>query len=160
MSSTRARAVGQAAGIQLFAGDADGAGRLAREAIEVARAADATSEEAFALVILGWSEALTGDVEGGVATYRTALAAAERLGGVEGIALGHANLAALFDRVGATGPEGGTRDYGFTFSDLTQRLLPAIVLDAYPSQPVRGGRALEVARAITPTPPFRDSADV
>ena len=30
------------------------------------------------------------------------------------------------------------RDYGFTFSDLTQRLLPAIVLDAYPAQ--RGER--------------------
>jgi DNA-binding NarL/FixJ family response regulator/tetratricopeptide (TPR) repeat protein len=99
-SSTRARAIGQAAGLRLMAGDPVEAGQLARQAVDVARAADASSEEAFALGILGWSEAVTGDVEGGLATYRAALASAERLGGVEGIALGHANLAALFDRVG------------------------------------------------------------
>jgi AAA+ superfamily predicted ATPase len=58
--------------------------------------------------------------------------------------------------VQATGPGGG-RDYGFTFSDLTQRLLPQIVLDAYPRNPVRGARCLEIARAIQPTSPFKDS---
>jgi DNA-binding CsgD family transcriptional regulator len=99
-TATRARTIGQAAKLRLFTGDVAGAGRLAREAVDVARAADATSEEAFATGILGWSEALTGDVAAGVATYRAALATAERLGGVEGIALGHANLAALFERVG------------------------------------------------------------
>jgi DNA-binding CsgD family transcriptional regulator/tetratricopeptide (TPR) repeat protein len=99
-SSTRARTIAQAAGLRLFSGDPIAAGRLAREAIEVARSADATSEEAFALGILGWSEAVTGDVDAGVSTYRKALTLAERLGGVEGIALGHANLAALLDRVG------------------------------------------------------------
>jgi AAA+ superfamily predicted ATPase len=56
----------------------------------------------------------------------------------------------------ATGPQRGQRDYGFTFSDLTQRLLPTIVLDAYPSRPVDGARVVEVARAMDPTPPFRD----
>ncbi len=54
-----------------------------------------------------------------------------------------------------TGPR-EARNYGFTFSDLTQRLLPAIVLDAYPSGPVDGARAVELARDIIPTPPFRD----
>jgi len=49
-------------------------------------------------------------------------------------------------------------DYGFTFSDLTQRLLPAIVLDAYPTQTVTGARALEIARTMAPTPPFQDGA--
>ena len=39
--------------------------------------------------------------------------------------------------VAATGPSRGKREYGFTFSDLTQRLLPSIVLDAYPSTRVR-----------------------
>ena len=99
-SSTRARTIGQAAGLRLFSGDPVTARSVARDAIEVARAVDAASEEAFALGILGWSEAVTRDVDGGIATYRQALATAERLGGVEGIALGHANLAALLDRVG------------------------------------------------------------
>lgn len=58
--------------------------------------------------------------------------------------------------VAATGPRGG-REFGFTFSDLTQRLLPAIVLDAYPSRPVTGARAIEIARSLAPTPAFQDS---
>ncbi|MEX0761777.1 MAG: AAA family ATPase [Dehalococcoidia bacterium] len=48
--------------------------------------------------------------------------------------------------------------YGFTFSDLTQRLLPAIVLDAYPTKTVTAGRALEIARKMTATAPFQDGA--
>lgn len=60
--------------------------------------------------------------------------------------------------VAATGPVRGTREHGFTFSDLTQRLLPTIVLDAYPARPVDGARAVEIARAMAPTPPFRDGA--
>jgi AAA+ superfamily predicted ATPase len=47
---------------------------------------------------------------------------------------------------------------GFTFSDLTQRLLPTIVLDAYPAHKVTPSRALEIARAMIPTPPFQDGA--
>lgn len=46
--------------------------------------------------------------------------------------------------------------YGFTFSDLTQRLLPKIVLDAYPTGPVDPNRALEIARNMAPTPPFQE----
>ena len=59
--------------------------------------------------------------------------------------------------IAATGPrdEGG---YGFTFSDLTQRLLPAIVLDAYPARPVDPDMALKIARTMTPTAPFQDGA--
>lgn len=72
---------------------------------------------------------------------------------LEPIGLGRHHVDAL---VTATGPQRGARDYGFTFSDLTQRLLPAIVLDAYPSKPVAGARAVEIARAMLPTPPFRD----
>lgn len=45
---------------------------------------------------------------------------------------------------------------GFTASDLTHRLVPAIILDAYPDNRVSGARALEVARSIIPTPPFQD----
>ncbi|MNL75530.1 hypothetical protein D3C87_2013520 [compost metagenome] len=57
-----------------------------------------------------------------------------------------------------TGPVRGQREHGFTFSDLTQRLLPSIVLDAYPSRKVDAQRAVHIAETMTPTPPFRDSA--
>ncbi|XWW48523.1 AAA family ATPase (plasmid) [Fibrella sp. USSR17] len=58
--------------------------------------------------------------------------------------------------VNATGSN-KERPYGFTFSDLTQRLLPTIVLDAYPSQAVKPKRAIEIAQTIIPTPPFNDN---
>ena len=58
--------------------------------------------------------------------------------------------------VEATGPGNG-HAHGFTFSDLTQRFIPALVLDAYPSQPVDCVRAVEIALSISPTPPFQDS---
>jgi len=45
---------------------------------------------------------------------------------------------------------------GFTFSDLTQRLLPTIVLDAYPHRPIEGERAVSIALGMAPTPAFRD----
>ena len=54
----------------------------------------------------------------------------------------------------------GKRDecsYGFTFSDLTQRLLPTIVLDAYPNQKVDPTRALDLAQEIVPTAPFQEN---
>jgi AAA+ superfamily predicted ATPase len=59
--------------------------------------------------------------------------------------------------VAATG-QSDSRSYGFTFSDLTQRLLPAIVLDAYPDSPVTPARAGEIAQSMIPTPPFKDGA--
>lgn len=59
--------------------------------------------------------------------------------------------------VSATGAQNG-RNYGFTFSDLTQRLLPTIILDAYPASAVNPARALEIARSLIPTPPFQDVA--
>jgi len=59
--------------------------------------------------------------------------------------------------VAATGPQNG-RTYGFTFSDLVQRLLPAVALDAYPTQPVKPSRAVDIARSMVPTPPFQENA--
>lgn len=70
-----------------------------------------------------------------------------------GTGFGKADLEAL---VAATG-EQPKRDYGFTYSDITQRLLPAIVLDAYPDGPIKPTRAIELAQSILPTPPFRDA---
>jgi len=72
---------------------------------------------------------------------------------LEPIGLGRHHIDGL---VSVTGPQRGGRDYGFTFSDLTQRLLPSIVLDAYPTRAVDGARAVEIARSIVPTPPFKD----
>lgn len=54
----------------------------------------------------------------------------------------------------ATGASG--RGYGFTYSDITQRLLPAIVLDAYTGGPVDTRRALAIAKSTLPTPPFQE----
>ena len=59
--------------------------------------------------------------------------------------------------VAATGPR-AEADPGFTFSDLTQRLLPAIVLDAYPDRHVDPDSALNIARKMVPTAPFQDRA--
>lgn len=56
--------------------------------------------------------------------------------------------------VSLTGPQKG-RPYGLTFSDLTQRLIPNIILDAYPTQPVKPARAVEISQKIIPTPPFQ-----
>ena len=60
------------------------------------------------------------------------------------------------DMVASTGPV-DRQTCGFTFSDLTQRLVPAIVLDRYPEQPASAARALELARQMAPTPPFHDN---
>jgi AAA+ superfamily predicted ATPase len=59
--------------------------------------------------------------------------------------------------VKATGKVQG-RTYGFTFSDLTQRLLPAIVLDAYPNKAVHPAHAMEVVASIVPTRPFEEAS--
>jgi len=56
--------------------------------------------------------------------------------------------------VHATGPRNG--EVGFTFSDMTQRLIPTIVLDAYPNRSIDPHRALALALEMRPTPPFKE----
>jgi AAA+ superfamily predicted ATPase len=68
------------------------------------------------------------------------------------LGLGQSDINAI---VAATGPRKG-QEYGFTFSDLTQRLLPAIVFSGYPDKAVSGAKAIEVTRAMVPTPPFQE----
>jgi AAA+ superfamily predicted ATPase len=58
--------------------------------------------------------------------------------------------------VAATGSTNG-RAYGYTYSDLKQRLLPGLLLAAYPSKPITFDLAKEVVEQHPPTPPFRDS---
>jgi len=43
---------------------------------------------------------------------------------------------------------------GFTYSDLTQRLLPAIVIGAYPDSVINFEHASKVLADVMPTPPF------
>lgn len=66
-----------------------------------------------------------------------------------------ANIKAV---IKATGPR-DDNNYGFTFSDLTQRLLPTIILDAYPGRSVDPGRAIEIAMSMKPTPPFQETRE-
>ena len=73
-------------------------------------------------------------------------------GTLDQLGFSHAQIDAL---VAATGPRKHV-EYGFTFSDLTQRLVPAIVSDAYPTQPVDPKRALEITHEMNPTPPFEE----
>lgn len=45
-------------------------------------------------------------------------------------------------------------DVGFNFSDLTQRLLPNLVLDAYPDRAISFERAVEIVKGMKPTKQF------
>jgi DNA-binding CsgD family transcriptional regulator/tetratricopeptide (TPR) repeat protein len=101
-STVRARALGHAASLDLLAGRYRAARGRAGEALTVARAVGARAEEALALGVLGWAEAVLGSVEEGIATFREGVVIADELGGVEGIALARSNLSSLLDRVGRT----------------------------------------------------------
>jgi len=54
-----------------------------------------------------------------------------------------------------TGPLDG-RAYGFTYSDISDRLVRNAVLAAVPTQPLTFGILEQVARAMTPTRPFEN----
>jgi AAA+ superfamily predicted ATPase len=58
----------------------------------------------------------------------------------------------IVQMTGSTNP----KTIGFTFSDLTQRLLPTLVLDAYPDRPITFQRASQIIETMKPTPPFQD----
>lgn len=59
--------------------------------------------------------------------------------------------------VAATGPQ-GSDSAGFTYSDLTQRLLPTAILAAYPDDPITADLLISVATDLGPTPAFSDRA--
>lgn len=77
---------------------------------------------------------------------------------LDGILKGLGFAGSQIDELVAVTGSSNSHEYGFTFSDLTQRLLPAIILDAYPSKPVIPARALEIARDMKPTPPFEEKS--
>ena len=54
-----------------------------------------------------------------------------------------------------TGESNGS-DVGFSFSDITQRLIPSVVLAAYPDRPVDADLIASVTSATKPTPAFTE----
>lgn len=52
----------------------------------------------------------------------------------------------------------GSRSYGFTFSDITQRLIPAIVFEAYPEKPITFELAKRILLSTFPTPVFNEDS--
>ncbi len=56
-----------------------------------------------------------------------------------------------------TGATNG-RDYGFTFSDITQKLFHSVVMSAYPDRPISHEQVISVIKKIAPTPPFKNYA--
>ena len=59
--------------------------------------------------------------------------------------------------VEATGPK-NKESIGYSFSDITQRLLPAIIFESYPSRSINTSDAINIAKRIIPTPQFKDGA--
>lgn len=76
---------------------------------------------------------------------------------LEQLGLSQRHIEAIVDATGPRAPETDPAVAGFTFSDLTQRLLPAIVLDAFPSCAVDHSTALEIANKMNPTRPFAEA---
>lgn len=57
--------------------------------------------------------------------------------------------------VNATGPSKG-RDYGYTYSDLVTRFVPAAVIDAYPGRPIEFDALFDLTEQVLPTAPFAE----
>ena len=53
-----------------------------------------------------------------------------------------------------TGPDRNGRDYGYTFSDIAQRFVPNLLLEAFPDRPVTFELARSVLDQLEPTIPF------
>ena len=70
------------------------------------------------------------------------------------LGLGEADVTAIVEVTGSAEAGEGPDGDGFTFSDLTQRLLPAIVLNAFPSHAVESAAALRIASEMRPTRAF------
>lgn len=66
--------------------------------------------------------------------------------------------ASAFNQIAIALGRGEGRPYGFTFSDITQRFLPSLVLEAYPDKEVTEELALRVAKSLRPTPQFKEES--
>ena len=63
-----------------------------------------------------------------------------------------AELQTIAEHLGET----SKRKYGYTFSDITQRFIPSLILAAYPQQKITCAIALDVIAKMSPTPPFKE----
>lgn len=70
------------------------------------------------------------------------------------LGLGDADIEEIVNATGTADAGHSTSHGGFTFSDLTQRLLPTIVLNAFPSRSVEAKAALKIANDMRPTRPL------
>ena len=57
------------------------------------------------------------------------------------------------------GPDENGRGYGYSFSDITQRLIPNVLLEAFPDRPVDFELVLSVLDRTEPTKPFGRAAE-
>jgi AAA+ superfamily predicted ATPase len=62
----------------------------------------------------------------------------------------------IAELVTITGPRG--EEPGFTYSDLTQRLIPSAIMAAFPDKPLCADVLLSVAAELSATPEFRSGA--
>ena len=72
--------------------------------------------------------------------------------------LNDVEIDAIVEATGARCTNGGEASEAFTYSDLTQRLIPNIALGAFPSRAVDAASALEIARRMRATRPFEVDA--
>ena len=70
---------------------------------------------------------------------------------LDGVGLSSDELTQISHILGET----DSRAYGFTFSDITQRYIPTLILSAYPKHKITFALAEQVAKDMHPTPPFK-----
>lgn len=73
---------------------------------------------------------------------------------LEGLGLTEGELDTLARETGET----GDRPYSFTYSDITQRLLPNAILRVFPDAPLTFDVISSTAREMSPTAPFGDDS--
>ncbi len=70
---------------------------------------------------------------------------------LEGTGMSRADFESIAQQLGET----KTRSYGYTFSDITQRFVPSLILAAYPDRKISRQLATDVVNGMSPTPPFK-----
>jgi AAA+ superfamily predicted ATPase len=73
-----------------------------------------------------------------------------------GANLSKTDLEAIAEHLGTS----KAREYGCTFSDITHRYIPSLILAAYPHEKITRNLALGVASDMLPTPPFTEEYEV
>jgi AAA+ superfamily predicted ATPase len=71
-----------------------------------------------------------------------------------GSGLNDADINAIAKELGET----NGRDYEHTYSDITERFIPSLILNAYPTRKITRDLAIEVVGDTEPTPPFQSES--